>query len=227
MGEQKATNIRKYEKEDYQVVRNLFYNGIMENVTKAYIRVFSGKCLVPSLLQVLFVALIFNFTNNIFWFFLVEFLLQMALILLIFYKYWSYCMDHLNTDMKDQELSFWTSRGEHNAGYFVAEIDGEVVGTIAYSRNDNMKDTIEMNRVSVAKHARGHGIAKMMMEKVEHIAVRLNAKKLYAVTTCIQYAAIQLYKRDGWREIGRFGFGSVSQYFHGMDNLELEKCINT
>ena len=36
--------------------------------------------------------------------------------------------------MRDKELSFWTSRGAQNAGFFVATIDGEVVGTVSYLR---------------------------------------------------------------------------------------------
>ena len=33
--------------------------------------------------------------------------------------------------MKDEELSFWTGRGD-DAGFFVATIGNEVVGTISY-----------------------------------------------------------------------------------------------
>ena len=42
------------------------------------------------------------------------------------------CREHLNSDMRDKELSYWTCRGVQVAGYFVATIDDEVVGTISY-----------------------------------------------------------------------------------------------
>ena len=42
--------------------------------------------------------------------------------------------EHLNSDMRDKELSFWTCRGVQTAGFFVATIDDEVVGTVSYLR---------------------------------------------------------------------------------------------
>ena len=36
--------------------------------------------------------------------------------------------------MRDKELSYWTCRGVQTAGFFVATIDGEVVGTVSYLR---------------------------------------------------------------------------------------------
>ena len=42
--------------------------------------------------------------------------------------------EHLNSDMRDKELSYWTCRGVQTAGFFVATIDDEVVGTVSYLR---------------------------------------------------------------------------------------------
>ena len=36
------------------------------------------------------------------------------------------------SDMRDEDLLFWTRQGESNAGFFVAEVDGSPVGTVAY-----------------------------------------------------------------------------------------------
>lgn len=36
--------------------------------------------------------------------------------------------------MRDKELSYWTCRGVQTAGFFVATIDDEVVGTVSYIR---------------------------------------------------------------------------------------------
>ena len=40
--------------------------------------------------------------------------------------------EHFTTDMRDKELSYWTCRGENTAGFFVAEVDGEIAGTVCY-----------------------------------------------------------------------------------------------
>ena len=40
--------------------------------------------------------------------------------------------EHMDSDMKDKELVFWTGHGEQKGGFFVAEVDGKPVGTVAY-----------------------------------------------------------------------------------------------
>ena len=38
----------------------------------------------------------------------------------------------MESDMKDEDLVFWTGRGESKSGFFVAEVAGKPVGTVAY-----------------------------------------------------------------------------------------------
>ena len=38
----------------------------------------------------------------------------------------------MESDMGDEDLVFWTGRGEWKSGFFVAEVDGKPVGTVAY-----------------------------------------------------------------------------------------------
>ena len=38
----------------------------------------------------------------------------------------------MDSDMKDEELVFWTGHGEQKRGFFIAEVDGKPVGTVAY-----------------------------------------------------------------------------------------------
>ena len=41
--------------------------------------------------------------------------------------------EHMDSDMRDEDLVFWTGReGERRSGFFVAEIDGRPVATVAY-----------------------------------------------------------------------------------------------
>ena len=40
--------------------------------------------------------------------------------------------EHMASDMRDEDLLFWTGQGESSAGFFVAEVDGSPVGTVAY-----------------------------------------------------------------------------------------------
>ena len=38
----------------------------------------------------------------------------------------------MDSDMRDEELVFYTGHGEKEGGFFVAEVDGKPVGTVAY-----------------------------------------------------------------------------------------------
>ena len=42
--------------------------------------------------------------------------------------------------MRDKELSFWTCRGVQTAGFFVATIDDEVVGTVSYTKEVGLEE---------------------------------------------------------------------------------------
>ena len=42
--------------------------------------------------------------------------------------------EHLNSDMRDKELSYWTCRGVQTAGFFVATINDQLVGTVSYTK---------------------------------------------------------------------------------------------
>ena len=39
---------------------------------------------------------------------------------------------HMESDMRGEDLIFWTGRGEQKSGFFIAEVDGKPVGTVAY-----------------------------------------------------------------------------------------------
>ena len=38
----------------------------------------------------------------------------------------------MESDMRDEDLVFWTGCGARKSGFFVAEVDGKPVGTVAY-----------------------------------------------------------------------------------------------
>ena len=40
--------------------------------------------------------------------------------------------EHMESDMRDEDLVFWTGCGARKSGFFVAEVDGKPVGTVAY-----------------------------------------------------------------------------------------------
>ena len=113
------------------------------------------------------------------------------------------CREHLNSDMRDKELSYWTCRGVQVAGYFVATIDDEVVGTISYLKE---KDHLEIHRLSTDRRHRQAGVAASLVDKVERGAAVLKCKYILAVTSSGQEPALAFYRRNSWTEVSRLIF---------------------
>merc|ERR1711953_1406653 len=148
--------IRKYEKEDHEQVCKLFYNGIVENWLPAYRMTINMKSPIPTVIQLVQLAILYQYLATFLNFLLAQFFIQALVMFGYFTLYWSYVWEHLNSDMRDKELSYWTCRGVQTAGFFVATIDDEVVGTVSYTKED---DHLEINRLSVDNNHRKSGIA--------------------------------------------------------------------
>merc|ERR1719319_1907123 len=146
-----GVTVRTYESGDHAKVCQMFYDGMVENWWPAYRRVLTGACPRPAIIQALVLALLltyFPLTTCL----VVELLLQLFLISMFYYCYWDYARTHLATDMKDAAMVSWTGRGEE-AGFYVAELEGRVIGTIAYQRKSSGE--LEVFRLSVDQGGRG------------------------------------------------------------------------
>ena len=104
--------------------------------------------------------------------------------------------EHFTTDMRDKELSYWTCRGENTAGFFVAELDGEIAGTVSYVIQEDGE--MEMFRMSADKKFRGRGVGSQLLLKIEETARRLKIKKVRFNTSGAQEPAVALYKKKGY-----------------------------
>ena len=113
--------------------------------------------------------------------------------------------------MRDKELSFWTCRGEKTAGFFVAEINEQVVGTVSYLKIEN-ENAIEIFRLSVDPKERGKGVANELLWKVESTALVFGIDKIIAETSEPQTGAMKYYEKNGWEETKR-SYWSYLQLF--------------
>merc|ERR1712243_241380 len=211
--------IRKYEEADHDRVCRLFYDGMIENGFPAY------RSLVTRpghLLQhVLLLTLVIYFTSSMFWITCTEIVLHLAFMGLTNFLYWQYATEHLNSDMKDSALCYWTGYGENTGGFYVAEVDGEVVGTVAYIRiNDT---TLELHRVSVDVRLRQKRLAQQLVERIENVAATLGVNTLKAETSSFQTAAIKFYDRTGWRKVSSNKY--PGHFLHGVRIVTFYKDI--
>jgi putative acetyltransferase len=92
---------------------------------------------------------------------------------------------------------------EGRGGFFVAYLGGEPVGCGAVRRSE--PGVAEIKRMYVAPHARGRGIGKQMVKKLESVARELGVTRLVLETGPRQPEAIAVYKNTGFVQIPQFG----------------------
>ena len=82
--------IRKYEKEDHDQVCQLFYNGMVENWLPAYRQSINMKFPLPSVIQLVQLALLYQYFSSFLNFLLAQFFIQALIMFGYFTLYWAY-----------------------------------------------------------------------------------------------------------------------------------------
>jgi putative acetyltransferase len=87
--------------------------------------------------------------------------------------------------------------------FVAARLDGAAVGCGAVVRSS--EGWAEVKRMFVAPAARGHKLGKLLLQKLESIAVQGGSRLLRLETGINQPEALALYRSAGFVEIGPFG----------------------
>lgn len=85
--------------------------------------------------------------------------------------------------------------------FLVARVDGEAVGCCALARRDGWA---EIKRLFVAPQARGRGLSRRLMERLEATALADGIAVMRLETGDRQPEALGLYRSMGYRERGAF-----------------------
>jgi GNAT superfamily N-acetyltransferase len=88
---------------------------------------------------------------------------------------------------------------ERNGGFWVAIRDNEILGMFGLEATGPA--ILELRRMYVAPSARRTGIARAMLQLAENECRRRNARKLELSTSELQPAALELYRRTGYRQV--------------------------
>lgn len=84
--------------------------------------------------------------------------------------------------------------------YFLAEIDGEMVGGGGIYPTDGLPtDTCELVKMYLLPQARGRGLGRMLIEKCIQAATDLGYKKIYLETMPELKKAMSVYEKFGFR----------------------------
>ena len=117
--------------------------------------------------------------------------------------------------MRDKELAEWTCRGVATAGFFVATVEGEVVGCGAYrvqvvpcsavlQCNQGVQERdLVMCRLATEARYRGRGVASQLLARLERTASILGCARVTLETSTSHEAAVRLYTRRGYTQVLR------------------------
>ena len=96
------------------------------------------------------------------------------------------------------------SLGRSEVTFFVARLDGKAVGCGAIIRRKK-KEYAEIKRMFVARDARGAGVGRRILDKLEAAAFEKGYRVLRLETGISQPEAIGLYRSAGFVEVEPFG----------------------
>ena len=100
----------------------------------------------------------------------------------------------------------------HDGKIFLAEIDGEISGCIAYHRMENDFDTCELKRFFVRDEYRGEHVGRKLIQYAIDSAKNEGYKKILLDTHASYDSARHLYESFGFVEIPAY-------YFNPLQNV--------
>jgi putative acetyltransferase len=112
---------------------------------------------------------------------------------------------------------------EPHMRFFVARLDGIAVGCGGVALFATFG---EVKRMYVSDAARGQGVARALLSRIEHAAEEAGLRVLRLETGTRQHAAIKLYERAGFRRCEAFGNYAAMPASSIATSLFMEKHLN-
>ena len=218
-------NIRRYQEDDHEAVRRIFRSGMVENYKNGILLALQSPKVIALLTAMFAIGSIHSMFLGVF-LSLVGIVLLSSMIYFCYYQYARYvkffcksfslehidvffvsCRDHLNSDMADKALKYWTT----SPNVFLVAISTstqQVLGCISYRQI--AADMVEMHRLSVDSKARGLGVGWNLAKSLFDTAKENGYKKLYLETSSAQIPAIKLYDRMNFSTRQDKKFGTLS-----------------
>ncbi|XP_045436865.1 putative N-acetyltransferase 8B [Pipistrellus kuhlii] len=197
-------HIRKYQESDRPRVLDLFSKGAAEHAPITFRHLLRlPQTLVPLLGGPLALLLVSGS-----WLLALVAGLALLAALRVLAKYpWSqYVSNCLRTDMCDISKTYLSEPG---SCFWVAEREGQVVGTVAalpVGGPGLRKEQLELLHLSVSWEHRGQGIARALVRTVLQFAGDQGCSKVVLSTSMLQHSALALYQSMGFRKTGQHFF---------------------
>ncbi|KAG9275150.1 probable N-acetyltransferase camello [Astyanax mexicanus] len=191
--------IRRYEDDDDEDVKDIFTLGMSEHVPSSCLHVLKQPP-TQMLLVCVFCALLASSKS------LLLPILAVTLLLAagrqgISYMFTQYIQTSLHRDLNHIRQTYLE---KPNSCFWVAESQGRVVGTVACLPAEMNEGCLELKRMSVKHSHRGQGIAKALCRAVEDFARKQGFPAVVLYTSVVQTDAQKLYEHVGYKKIREF-----------------------
>ncbi|XP_069832357.1 probable N-acetyltransferase family 8 member 5 [Dendropsophus ebraccatus] len=202
--------VRLYTDCDYDKVKEILTSGMFEHQAAAFYHALS----LPHNWLALLVGFLLPLVTTGY------FALSMVGVVSVMVALWvsirgliRYCVKKgLEGDLKDIE-GYYMRKGHC---FWVAESAGEVVGTVAAAPLPGGEKSTELKRMSVASTHRGKGVAKMLCRTLIDFARKSGCSMVVLHTTSVQFDAVRLYEKMGFRHVDTSYQGSLINWLLGF-----------
>lgn len=191
--------VRRYEDDDEEDVKEIFTLGMSEHVPSSCMHVLKQPP-TQMLLACVFCALLAS-SKSILLPVLAVTLLLAAGRQGISYMFSSYIQISLCKDLNNIRKTYLEAA---NSCFWVAECQGRVVGTVSCLPAERNEGCLELKRMSVKHSHRGRGIAKELCRTVADFAQLKGFTAVVLYTSVVQTDAQKLYENVGYKKVREF-----------------------
>lgn len=101
---------------------------------------------------------------------------------------------------------------------WVAELGGEIVGTVSVTVEDG---DLYVRSMAVAPHAQGRGVAHNLLDAIDKYAATTEFGRIFLYTTYFTPGAKELYEKHGYSWVR----DTAAEEWYGVPGLEMEKAL--
>ncbi|KAK5857750.1 hypothetical protein PBY51_010974 [Eleginops maclovinus] len=191
--------IRKYRDEDSEAVKDTFTLGMSEHVPSTFMHMLKQPP-TQMVLMCIFCALITSSKSFLFPILALTLALAGARQLVV-YVFNRHIDTSLSSDLKNISETYLKQK---DSCFWVAEVDGVVVGTVACVPAENAPACLELKRMSVRRSHRRMGIAKALGRTVAEFTRERGFAGRRLFTSVVATDAQKLYEDMGYKKIRQF-----------------------
>lgn len=191
--------IRKFQNEDSEAVQEVFTVAMSEHIPSSFTHILKQP-VTQMVLMCVFCGLMGSSKSFILPILAVTLLLAGTRQLVV-HMFSAYIETSLKKDLNNISETYLKQK---DSCFWVAEVDGRVVGTVACLPNENVPEALELKRLAVRRSHRGMGIAKALCRTVAEFSRDRGFAAVILYTSVVQREAQHLYEHIGYKKTKEF-----------------------